>query len=908
MKKTKFITLCLLFLLIGVSLYAMEVPIIIKDGDLDIPLEGVSVYISSQEYGVSDVNGRCILFVTEGLQYPLHITCMTPGYSDTSLELVSEKIYTAENPLIIVMRMNTVLEGDEIVVKGERTGKPDEKTGFSIVKTSEEIKTTAQIGIIEDVMNSISLLPGVGFKLGMNMEPSIRGGYPAEMGVTFDGVYLLEPFYWDGLFSILSPYMVNTVKLSTGIFSSKYGRGTSGLLDTTSVAIGDVKKLTLNISTVSADIAAELPLGTYNDLFLYAHFTELTAVKWFNYYLCDFLVRKLPPDIDLGIGPLVPLLLAAKHMPHIYTAYSKWNFKPVDVFSLKVNGLFAYDGIVFGQSFTDPNHVLDDLQNPGLHSLYPPYVNIYQLDTMNFQGLGSIAAQWLIHNSILINGLLSYNFFSKNTNNHLYYLTHLYDAQIVYDEEGNITYDENGRIVYNETNSYLHDDVETKIENEVQQIHIKLSSDFLLKDTSFLTGGIEAVLNTSLLDSYKKQTSSYTRSTPDGKIEGGQAASIYKESHIPGNNIFNSSVFILWEFGSDVSLLEGEVGIRGEHYSLWNNADEIQLTNYPVMNPRVNIIATPLRNKGILDALSFNAGSGLYSSLSKNIASIEKKFLIEKFTLIPDTVWTSSAGTNISFTNGVIVKLEGYYKHYLSRTYMYADKRDGEHITYYTCTDGKGYAAGSDVMIEKKINGWLDGYVTYSFLYARYYNPASPQYDSQTTIRGVPTTGAREQANGDPLGIWYYPEFHRFHTVNAVLNFRLPKETVITISGSFATGNPRKQYIDKSKEFFEGNYTNPGLNENLYLVLYSDTLRNLSDWPIDIRFSKKGTFENKKHTWEWYVGIENITGFFNELYKMDKMRQENAYYSNSGWQIGEGLLTIDMGFFPIPSIGVKMQF
>ncbi len=906
-KKNVFI---FLFVFICLNLFPLDMLLHIQDGELDIPLEGVKIIIPDININlVSDSDGNAFLQIPEDASFPLHIFCATPGYSESHIIISSKSEVLKNKSFIITLGIDTVLEGDELVVEASRPGKSDEKPGVSIVRTSEELKTTSQIGVVEDVMSSVALLPGVGFKLGMNMEPSIRGGYPKEMGVTFDGVYLLEPFYWDGLFSILSPYMVDTVKLSTGIFSSKYGQGTSGLLDTTSVEIGDARKLTLNISTVSSDIAAELPLGKANDLFFYAHLTELTAVKWFNYYLCSFLVEILPPEIRGAVSPMIPLLLASKYMPHIYTTYAKWNYTPVPEFTLSMNALFAYDGISFGASFSDPNRSLTDPNNYGFLSKYPPYITIYELNTHNFQGLGSLKTQWLVKPNLQLNSLVSYNFYSKNTNNHLYDFTAIFDYEIVYDEDGNMLRDADGYVVHNENHTYFHDDIVTKISDTEHQVHAKITTDFLLNDESFITCGVEELFAFSQLNSYKLHTVSYEYLKPDDDTYSyAQGPSIINSFIVPGNKLLNSSTFVLWDFGNDSSLLEGEIGIRGEHYYLWNKTDTIQLTNYPVINPRANIIATPFRNRGMIDSLSFSAGSGLYSSLSKNVVNIQKEFITDTFSLVPDTAWTSVLGTDISFNSGVKIKLEGYYKHYLSRTYMYADKRDSENIQYYTLTDGKGYAAGADLMIEKNLNGWLDGYLTYSFLYARYKNPVTAQYESQTTISGAPNTGARVPGSGDPLGIWYYPEFHRFHTINAVLNFRLPKDACITISGSFATGSLRKQYIDKSEEYIAGTFYDPGLNENLFLVLYSDTLRSLPDWPVDIRFSKKGTFKNKDHTWEWYVGVENLLGLPAALYKIEKIRSEGGFYNDSVWQIGEGLLTIDMGFFPIPSIGVKMQF
>ncbi len=882
----KKIILVSISLFICLYLYSLEISLLVKDGDLNISLESVHVYLLEQEFGLTDVNGRFTLVLPDEIQYPLNIKCTTPGYTDTSVVLKSKEAYTIEKPLVIVMGIDTVLEGNELVVEGKRPGKSDEKPGVSIVRTSEEMETTAQIGIVEDVMSSVSLLPGVGFKLGMNMEPSIRGGYPKEMGVTFDGVYLLEPFYWDGMVSILSPYMVDTVKLSTGIFSARYGQGTSGLLDTTSVKIGDAKKLTINISTISADVAAELPLGEKNDLFLYAHVTDLSTIKWVT--LGIFELYNEINDVKEDLSSLNKTVNAMTYMPHIYSVYGKWNFKPVSEFSLTTNLLFAYDGI--SMELTDHNTTLDpeDPINPANYSLYPPYTSIYKLSYNDFQGLFGLQFDWMLLKTTLLHGLFSYTAHINNQNDHLYNLSWYGEIKTVYDENGNPM----PEAIY----TYTNDDVVTNETAQTQQIQGKIFSEVQVTDNSIIDFGIEEVFTTVNYTINNLRNESFWLQLPKDTVIAIPGKLVIDNSSLSGNNVLNSCAFVFWDYGSDNSLLKGEIGIRTEHFYLWNNNDNIYLNNYPVINPRFNLVFTPFRDINFLDTISFSAGSGLYSALSESTVEISKDALTDNFSLVPDTAWTSIIGSDVFFTNGIHISLEGYYKYYISRTYVYADKRDGENVVYHAGSDGQGFATGADVMVEKNISSWFDGYISYSFLYARFYNPASAQYESQTTT------------TGDPLEIWHYPKYHRFHTINTVLNFRLPKDCTLTLTGSFATGTPSKQYVDKIDEYLAGTFYDPGLNEYMYLELYSDVLRNLTDWPVDIRFSKKGSFRNPKYTWEWYVGVENLLGLLAYDYKIKNHKENYGFGESSGWTIGEGLLTIDMGLFPIPSFGIKMQF
>lgn len=443
---------------------------------------------------------------------------------------------------------------------------------------------------------------------------------------------------------------------------------------------------------------------------------------------------------------------------------------------------------------------------------------------------------------------------------------------------------------------YAQDDEIFKENPFIHQMQGKVDLEIQMNQNNFLIFGFEEIYKASIKNVYDYHKELQHDLNEYGTAIPIQGPIVITETSIAGNNVLDTSAFALWNYGTATSLIQGEVGLRGEHFYLWNTEADLELNNCPIANPRANIIYTPIRNSGVFDSLSFSVGSGLYSALSDAAWEIEKEAVSDTFTLKPDTAWLSVLGSALAFDNGISLSVEGYYKYYLSRTYVYTDERDSQNVIYHAGTDGQGFAAGADFMIEKSINSLVDGYISYSFLYARFYNPVDFQYDSQTTT------------TGDPLEIWYYPSYHRFHTINSVLNFRLPKDCTMTISASIAAGTPAKQYIDKSEEYLAGTYNDPSIDEKLQVVLYSDTNRNYCDWPIDIRFSKEGEFNNKKGTWEWYIGIENFLSIPAALIKMNRAKEEGVRYNTTGWTIGEGNLTIDMGFFPIPSFGVKMTF
>ncbi len=873
------------FIFYTFSLQALELPLLVKDGDLDIPLEGVYVYVKNlpQAKTLTDTDGNAILSLPDNIVFPLTILCATPGYAVTAAEIKSSGFSsTKENPLVITMVLDTVLEGEELVVEGERKGKIEEKPGVAIVRTSEELKTTAQIGIIADVMTAVAALPGVGFKLGMNTDPSIRGGYPAEMGVTFDGMYLIEPFFWDGMVSILSPYMVDSVKLSTGIFSARYGQGTSGLLDTSSANIGDAKKLTFNISTISADAAIELPLGDKNKLFLYAHATDLSSIKW----LARGFLNALYKDDKESLAGVKRIADLFKRMPYIYSVYGKWEFTPVPDLSLAVQALFAMDGskLAIETKVTDSYEDTSVIDPFASSFRYYPYATIDSIQYTNMQAYNSLNVRWLPSRSSFVNILGSYAIHSEVTDNRFY--EYIFGISSESDHDGND--------IITGVRGYSETEYKTEENKILQQVQGKAQTDISLASNSILSFGLEEVYKTYMKSSHWLQMDVKYTKDEYGNLEQVLELLHVNQSFTPLNNTTDSSLFALWAFGSNSSLFEGELGLRAEHYYLWNKEANFDMNSIPSVNPRARVVYTPLQNKGMLSRLSLSAGSGLYSALSEAAKSIQKDSFLSS-SLVPDTAWTSVLGTRLELDEDFKLTLEGYYKYYLSRMYVFADERDLNSTVWYTRSDGQGYTAGADLMVEKKISSWFSGYVSYSFLYARFYNPSLPQYDTQTTT------------TGDPLGLWYYPSYHRFHTFHAVLDFFLPKDMTLTLGASYATGALCKSVIDKEEEMMSGTYSDPNLDTSGKIRIYSDTDRHYADWPIDVRFSRKGTFKNPKKTWEWYIAVENLLGFISEKKKTEQSAKAGLEYESSGWVIGEGMFKVDMGWVPLPSFGVKFQ-
>jgi hypothetical protein len=97
--------------------------------------------------------------------------------------------------------------------------------------TRDQIRRTAATA--DDAFRVVQTLPGVA---GSDYAASflVRGGESDETLVRFDGFDLLEPYhipYWGGAISVVSPDVVQSMRLSRGGLPARFGRSLSGALE-----------------------------------------------------------------------------------------------------------------------------------------------------------------------------------------------------------------------------------------------------------------------------------------------------------------------------------------------------------------------------------------------------------------------------------------------------------------------------------------------------------------------------------------------------------------------------------------------------------------------------------------------------------------------------------------------------
>ncbi len=835
-----------LFLLFSTSLlFAAELKISVIDRDLNFALEGAKISFSGTKEGepaFTDEEGKAIISLPDSISSgTLHVTY--PGYKDELVTFSSE----SEN-LVISMSLAEIVEGEELVVRRFSPEKTEEKTGVSTVITKEEMHTTANIGLVEDCMASVRTLPGVSFSGAWGTEPSVRGGEPREMACLLDGMYTIYPWHWGGGVSIFNPSFVDSIKLSNGIFSAKYGRASSGLLEVTTLKPDfEHVHVNFNLSTTCADAFLQLPFGKdVGGMILGSHLSYLEPFVW--------AAKKA------GVSSLDMI----ERAPYIRDLFMKTNFTPSPEFDVSFVAFFGSDGLEIDQTESEDGLKTRSIMN-------------YDI----YQGLAGLNVKYLTSDSVLLHGLLSYNVMYE-------------DMLLKMSESGKIGYTDEfvskyGSIYPGVTkgasyslNNLQSENVE-KIKNHL--LSGRFESEIEISERQHICTGFEETFSTA-------ETTEKSNGWTDIEVGGSR---LFKNvnflSENKGNCILDNAVFVTWNWGNENDLIQSEVGFRGEFITLWNNSQDYRLNIIPDICPRFSITLTPWRDVGEFEKISITTGAGLFVSLPREAMLFSKNMGLKDFDLHANRALMAVLGADAQLAGGWKLKLETYYKHYLSRIYTYEvldASSNYQNVSLRSDSNGKGKVFGIESMIERKVGKRWDGYLSYSFIWAKMKNPANIKADEYA-----------QAMYGSPLDEWYYPSYHRFHTLNLVSNWHFGKEWTFTLKGTLATGVPKSEESDVScyaSKMEDGTI----IQRYSRSYVYSDTLRTCISFPIDIRLAYQWKTNNEKTSWEFYFAVQDIN--------LGGRNKEQSFNRYTG-KMSDVKETADFGIgMPVPSLGLKVKF
>ena len=646
--------------------------------------------------------------------------------------------------------------------------------------------------------------------------------------------------------SIFDPGMVDSVKMSNGVFSARYGRAVAGLLEVNTIT-PKVDKVTFEISAsdISANAYLQAPIGEKAGLFVAGKVTYLDPL---------FALYKAVADINM--------LDMIKKCPYIRNGYTKFFYNPTEKLNFTVSAFIGADGIGYEQE-TDEDGKKESMA----------------LDYSMLQGFTSLNAKWLPTDKLQFKGFVSYGFTKEDVAQ-----KQTLEGKFKYSDQFISQY---GSLLSPEaiaTKTYNLPKMNNSFSEVITQhsVETKVESEYELNKSMTVAGGLDVLYSRSVaLDTFdtwvEKSTANPFLPSFD-RYEG--------EVKAEGSNIVNSAAYALLSFGSESTLFNGEVGLRTDHLFIANKNEDMFLNSKPAFSPRATIRYTPWRDKGMFDRVSFSAGAGLFSTMPIEMGMANSSSGLDDCEM--NKAVFSVVGTDIQFAEDWNFKLEGYYRYYYSRLYL-IEQYNANKSTFIGKNDGKGYSYGFDLMLQKKTGKWFDGYASYSFINSKFMNPTAPEYENQVTMRG------------EPLNEWYYPEFHRFHTLNLVANFHPTEHWDFMIKGTLASGTPVRE---KGNLFCYPVMLADGTVIQRYSrsSVYSDTLRSQISCPVDIRVAYKFNSKSGKFKWEIYGGAQDI---FVNLYSPKAGETFDAYTgemsdvpASAGFNIG----------IPLINIGFKLTY
>jgi hypothetical protein len=280
------------------------------------------------------------------------------------------------------------------------------------------------------------------------------------------------------------------------------------------------------------------------------------------------------------------------------------------------------------------------------------------------------------------------------------------------------------------------------------------------------------------------------------------------DSILTGKNTLTSGIYIDDKFTLLPGVLTGEGGLRVDHSFVYGGGEILQ--TYPVLNPRLRLTYTFLKNWGPIQFMDVNGGSGLYSQFPADNEFMDTQYGVSSLQIGPTRAWFNVVGLDILGTGGETLNIQGYTKYYLGRFYTATDVSGGTVLK----DDGTGNAYGFDLGLKKQSQFW-DFSLSYSFNITQLYNPGGSGLNSTDW-----TT---------PLGILYYPSYEVFHTIYLDLTIKPNDGFSILTQGSIASGTPNST----------GGWTS-------------------WQYPIDIKLDWHGFYSMSKVRWEFYFGCEDV--------------------------------------------------
>jgi hypothetical protein len=868
------------------AVYARDIEITVDDEELGLPLEGAIISLRDGMQFTCGKDGVARVNLPDNRQTIIQITY--PGYDTRRMTIPAGAEGTGIERFTVSLRLGGMMEARELVVEAQRPQTSETRSGRSVAISERELERTAEIGIIEDVMSSVKLLPGVGYTGMFGALPSIRGGDPGDLMSVFDGFYLERPYHWVATVSIFDPKMVSSARLSHGVFSSRYGQTISGLLEITSKSPSSTEaEMETSISTSATSLNLSYPLNGKGGILFMGKVTYWDTFIW--------TLKGLSRVID---DEYLNSINAISTSPYIRSAALAANYRFTPDLELRVNGFFGSDGVG-----ADYKNDYDEEGIKGRMEMKADYDNYqgFLISSLTASPAPKLALRFSTgvgFTETITNDMIDNNVTVKYKKDFLDNLPPPITAIFPLTTNDSYTAPNVNATVEMESTVFTS---QTRADADIdlgkgfitafgiQELYSlwRQKGDISL---DFIEIKIKRLLeSSSVLPPYMDYILNLFKDVPD-------AAIIMPRGYLLDvqNQGFTTSAYGLIEYKSPNQKFGAELGLRLDHLYFFGKDFSIQ--TIPALNPRLNIDINLYKNKGIFDSVDLTFGTGLFSSVDKLLSFISPNFGGGNLEMKFNRAWTSLIGFKTDIAGTYSFNIEGYYKRVFDRAYLTADTVSGDNITPSYNFDGVGNVWGFDLQLQKLESRYWDGWISYSFTWAKYNNPKS----------GNRSLGSSSDAE-DMGDFWFWPSYHRFHNCNIVLNIKPVQWFHIGVRFGFASGTPRNRVSDEIYPYpaLLVNGTNTTIIQKYgRKSWYDENERSAWSLPFDIKVSffipnRKGGRANT----EIYLAAENLSSIF---YKPVGNTTFNEYTGKEDQGSGGA-----SGFnlpFPMISFGFKWRY
>lgn len=166
-------------------------------------------------------------------------------------------------------------------------------------------RSTIEIPSVEptDLMNALTIIPGINYLKGPDYGLSIRGGASSDNLVLIDGIPLIETSHLMGNLSVLNAKYIQQAFVSRGGFGAEYGGRTSGIVDLTGKSgNNDVAVVDFTANLLHANIYVGLPISENSSLS--GSFKKSFVDVWPAYLIRNFALESKSIQTDEGLTAL----------------------------------------------------------------------------------------------------------------------------------------------------------------------------------------------------------------------------------------------------------------------------------------------------------------------------------------------------------------------------------------------------------------------------------------------------------------------------------------------------------------------------------------------------------------------------------------------------------------------------